>query len=204
MNWSRLLSTLGLVFLAELGDKTQLAVMVQTCKYQTRFPVFVGGSAALMLVSALGTLGGQLAGELIPQQVIRTLAGLGFLIMGVFFWREASASGDPPDEFSTGTCTEAQFRRDKSWNWEAFSATLGLVFLAELGDKTQLAIIGLASKTAASGSIFIGSVLALTLVTALGVIGGRELCRLIPQRLMLRLSAGLFVVMGGLIGLGMI
>ncbi len=54
MNWNLLLSTFGLVFLAELGDKTQLMVVTQVCKYRRPWPVFAGASLALVAVTALG------------------------------------------------------------------------------------------------------------------------------------------------------
>ena len=58
MNWSSLLSAFGLIFVAELGDKTQLAVMTQTCKFRRPWPVFFGASLALTAVTALGAVGG--------------------------------------------------------------------------------------------------------------------------------------------------
>ena len=54
MNWSSLLSTFGLIFIAELGDKTQLAVVTQTCKFRSPWAVFAGGSLALTAVTAVG------------------------------------------------------------------------------------------------------------------------------------------------------
>ena len=97
----------------------------------------------------------------------------------------------------------ARLRRER--NWRAFSSTLVLLFLAELGDKTQLTIIGLASKQ--SGRLlgtFAGGTLALTAVTALGVLGGQQLIRLIPEPILLKLSAVAFAVMGVLMVLGVL
>jgi len=90
MNWSIFLSTFGLVFVAELGDKTQLAIVAQTWKYRSPLPVFLGGSIALITVTALGAVGGQALGRLIPEMAIRVIAAALFVIMGGLVWRESS------------------------------------------------------------------------------------------------------------------
>ncbi len=203
MNWSLLFSTYGLIFIAELGDKTQLAVMTQTCKYRSPLPVLIGGSLALTLVSAVGVVGGQVAGRLIPAEVVRAVAAAAFVIMGALIWRESvklkrQAEAEACEIF----CEIDETVRQKAWNWKAFSSTLILLFLAEFGDKTQLAVMGLASKAPAPWTIFAGAALALTTVTALGVIGGRQLCRVIPEQLLLKISGIAFIIMGVLMGTG--
>jgi len=200
MDWSVFFSTLGLVFVAELGDKTQLAVMTQTCKFRSPWSVFVGGSLALTAVTALGVLVGHLLGAFIPARVIAYVAAAGFVLMGILIWREA-ASRD--DEGAICCLDDAEGTR-KRWNWRAFSATLALLFLAELGDKTQLAVLGLTGKQGMPWLVFAGGSLALTAVTALGVLGGQQLCRLVPERILLRVSAAAFVIMGALMGTGVI
>ena len=206
MDWNALLSTFGLVFVAELGDKTQLAVMTQTCKYRCGLPVFIGGSLALTGVTALGVVGGQILGGIVPQSVIRIVAAAAFVIMGALIWRETARSAG--DEVGEGCgCPEDGSEAGSSkrvWSWRAFATTLSLLFLAELGDKTQLAVLGLTFKQAAPWAIFAGGALALTSVTALGVVGGQQLCRIVPERTLLRISSAAFIVMGGLMGLGVI
>lgn len=200
MEWSAFLSTFGLIFIAELGDKTQLAVMTQTCKFRSPWAVFVGGSLALTGVTALGAAGGKLIGSAIPAEVIRYSAAVAFVVMGLLIWREATKTQQEGDCQTDPTCPQAE----SSWDWRAFGATFSLLFLAELGDKTQLAVLGLASKTPSPWLIFIGGSLALTAVTALGVVGGQQLCRWIPQQLLLKISAGAFVIMGLMMGLGIL
>ncbi len=78
MNWSVFFSTFGVLFIAELGDKTQLAVITQTCKYRCPFPVFIGASLALTMVTALGAAGGQVIGHFIPTEIIRRSSGILF------------------------------------------------------------------------------------------------------------------------------
>jgi len=73
-----------------------------------------------------------------------------------------------------------------------------------MGDKTQLAVLSLAGRQESSFSVFVGGTLALAAVTALGVVGGEGLSRLVPRRTLLWLSAAAFVVMGTLIGCGVL
>ncbi|MBN2006743.1 MAG: TMEM165/GDT1 family protein [Anaerolineae bacterium] len=201
MNWQIFFSTFGLVFLAELGDKTQLAVMTQTCKFRRPWPVFFGGSLALTAVTALGAAGGQLIGALIPVRIVQIIAAAAFVVMGVLIWREAGKN-DKEAECADETTTECA--GTGGWNWKAFGTTFSLLFFAELGDKTQLAVLSLSSKQAAPWIIFAGGALALTAVTALGVVGGQQLSKWIPERILLRVSAAAFVVMGILIGAGIL
>jgi putative Ca2+/H+ antiporter (TMEM165/GDT1 family) len=203
MDWQVLLSTFGLVFVAELGDKTQLAVMTQTCKFRRPWAVFLGGSLALTAVTALGALGGKVLSTIVPVMVVRTIAALGFIIMGALMWREALSRASVEENtcnFAEVSCADTADR----WDWQAFIATFSLLFLAELGDKTQLAVLGVASKQPVAWPVFTGGALALTVVTALGVLGGQQLCQLIPEKLLLKISAAAFIVMGVLMGLGVI
>jgi putative Ca2+/H+ antiporter (TMEM165/GDT1 family) len=202
MNWSVLFSTFGVLFIAELGDKTQLAVITQTCKYRCPFPVFLGASLALTMVTALGAAGGQIIGHFIPAEIIRTAAAMGFVIMGALMFREAIRSDTQESECACET--DLSDESPQWWNWKAFGSTLTLLFFAELGDKTQLAVLGLASRDGQPWLVFIGGALALIAVTALGVIGGQQLCRLIPEKILIKISAGVFVVMGILMGRGIV
>lgn len=201
MNWSAFFSTLSLVLVAELGDKTQLAVIAQTCKYRRPGAVFLGASLALVGVTALGAAGGHLLGRFIPEGLLRVVAALAFVVMGLLVAREAFKAG------RAGECAageDAACSPLPVQNWRAFASTLALLFVAELGDKTQLAVLTLASRYAAPWSVFAAGALALTLVTALGVAGGQALTRIIPARLLLWASAVAFVVMGVLMGMGVL
>ena len=203
MDWHALLSTLGLVFVAELGDKTQLAVITQTCKFRRPWAVFWGASVALTAVTLIGALGGRVLGQFMPANVLRTIAAIAFVLMGLLVAREAarSSKGDGCALVCEGLDPD-ESRISPRREWRAFGATFVLLFVAELGDKTQLAVLSLSSQNSATWAVFAGGALALTLVTGLGVIGGQGLCRLIPQRLLLSVSAAAFVVMGALMLMG--
>jgi putative Ca2+/H+ antiporter (TMEM165/GDT1 family) len=206
MDWKLLLTTFGLVFVAELGDKTQLAVLTQTCKYRRPWAVFLGASLALTAVTALGAAGGQLVSQLVPPDVLRWGAAAAFVVVGLLVAREAArgvgeACDDACASEESGAVSNGAIL---AHNWKAFAATFGLLFVAELGDKTQLAVLGAASKSAVPWTVFAGGGLALTAVTALAVVGGEGLCRFIPKRILLWVSAVAFVVMGALMGVGIL
>jgi len=210
VDWSVVLATFGLIFVAELGDKTQLAVLTQTCKYRRPWAVFLGASLALMAVTALGAAGGQMLGRIISPTFLQGAAAVAFVAMGILIAREAAhttkskAAQDVACESPTGQDVKAPAGPMCSQDWKAFGATFGLLFVAEMGDKTQLAVLSLAGKCPSPWPVFIGGGLALTAVTAFGVAGGQGLSRLIPQRVLLWISAIAFVVMGILIGSGIL
>ena len=81
-----LLSTFALLFVAELGDKTQLAVISMTAKHKMPLWVFVGATLALTAVTLLGVLGGGLLTRFIPELVLRKIAAVLFVGMGLLMW----------------------------------------------------------------------------------------------------------------------
>jgi len=87
-NWRVLLSTFALLFVAELGDKTQLAVISMTAKHKMPLWVFLGAVAALAVVTGLGVLGGELLTRVVPANILHKIAAVGFVVMGVLMWFE--------------------------------------------------------------------------------------------------------------------
>ena len=83
-----MLSTFALLFVAELGDKTQLAVISMTAKHKLPIWVFVGATLALASVTAVGVLGGEILTRFIPEMVLRKIAAMLFVAMGVLMWFE--------------------------------------------------------------------------------------------------------------------
>jgi putative Ca2+/H+ antiporter (TMEM165/GDT1 family) len=81
-----LLSTFALLFVAELGDKTQLAVISMTAKHKAPLWIFLGAASALIAVTALGVLGGELLTRIIPEAILRKIAAVLFVGMGLLMW----------------------------------------------------------------------------------------------------------------------
>jgi putative Ca2+/H+ antiporter (TMEM165/GDT1 family) len=179
-------SAFVLLFLAELGDKTQLMTITLAHRYPTR-PVLAGTFLAFFVLNLLAVLMGAALYHYVPQEAVLIAAGLLFLLFAWRSWREA---GDDEDE--TGQTSDGR---------GAFLASFTLIFVAELGDKTQLALIALAASTGALWSTFVGGTLALWAVAAIGVGLGSTLLRRIPRHWMHRVAAMLFLVFG-LLALG--
>jgi putative Ca2+/H+ antiporter (TMEM165/GDT1 family) len=81
-----LLSTFGLLFLAELGDKTQLAVFTLVARHKEPIPIFLGAALALVLVTALAAVVGQGVAQVVPDVVLRRGAAGLFVVMGLLIW----------------------------------------------------------------------------------------------------------------------
>jgi len=88
VDWRLIASTFGILFLAELGDKTQLAVVTLTCKEHKALPIFLGASLALVIVTLLGVVGGEALARVVPSHALRKLSAGLFVVMGVLMWLE--------------------------------------------------------------------------------------------------------------------
>ncbi len=83
MEWKTFLTAFGVLFLAELGDKTQLAVITMTSETKSPLSVFLGASLALVLVSLLGVVFGSLLGQYIPTEWLQRIVAIAFIAIGV-------------------------------------------------------------------------------------------------------------------------
>ena len=83
MDWRVLLTTFGIIFLAEMGDKTQLAAMTMAADKKRPWEVFFGASLALVAVSAVGILVGTALGHYLPLDWIKRVAGASFIVIGI-------------------------------------------------------------------------------------------------------------------------
>ncbi len=86
MDWRVLISTFGLLFVAELGDKTQLAVINMTAKHKSPVPVFLGAFLALALVTLIGVVFGEALTRVVPPDLMRKISGALFVVMGALMW----------------------------------------------------------------------------------------------------------------------
>ncbi len=86
MDWKVLTSTFALLFVAELGDKTQLAVINMTCKHQKPWAVFLGATLALGAVTLIGVLGGQAVTRVVPAAILQKASAALFVVLGLLMW----------------------------------------------------------------------------------------------------------------------
>ena len=177
-------SSFLLIFLAELGDKTQLVVLALAHRYRAT-PVIAGAFAAFALLNLLAVLFGEWLSNIVPSEVILGFAGLLFLYFAYRLWRQ--------------TDTEDKEMDEKNYGW-IFISTFCLIFVAELGDKTQLATIALVIQSQQLWSVFWGSTIALFAVTIVAVAGG-NLLRRVPST-WIRYTAALLFAVFGLLALG--
>jgi putative Ca2+/H+ antiporter (TMEM165/GDT1 family) len=169
-------ASFGLVALAEFGDKSQLVCMLLASRYHA-LPVLLGALAAFAVLNALAvTIGAGLALAL-PRYFIDSLVAVLFAAFGLLIWREAgNEESVSPDVASRGT---------------GFLVTVSMLVLAELGDKTQLAVAGLASQWP-SWAVWLGATVALVGVSALGILVGRALLSRVSVARVQRVSAVMF------------
>lgn len=168
-----------LVFLAEFGDKSQLVCMTLSARYRA-FPVLLGAIVAFAVLNLLAVAVGSVAATWFPREVVLSVVALLFLWFGV---QSFMTQEDDEDE------TKALSLKS------VFLSALVMIFLAELGDKTQLAVMGLASAEPPV-PVWLGATLALAMTSAVGVIAGRALMRYISVIWLHRVSGLLFIAFG--------
>ena len=178
-------TTFGLIFLAELGDKTQLTAMALSLRYPWR-RIFVGIAAAFVVLNLAAVLVGKVLFLLLPIFWVTLVSALLFLYFGYSTLRHACAQDDdeaPPHTAAT-----------------AFRTAFIMIFMAELGDKTQLVTASQAAQHSESLSgmsiVFVASTLALWLVSLIGIFAGRQLVRYIPLCWIHRSAGLMFLVFG--------
>lgn len=173
----------GLIALAELGDKTQLVCMTLAARHPPT-PVLIGAVLAFATLNLLAVLFGASVAAWVPEWVTAAIVAVLFAVFGWRSWREADAE--------TVEVAEKSGRN-------VLLSTFALIFLAELGDKTQLAVAGLASTQAAL-PVWVGGTLGLAATSALGVLAGRTVLQRLPMSLLHRISGVLFLLLAAVAG----
>jgi putative Ca2+/H+ antiporter (TMEM165/GDT1 family) len=173
------LAAFALVFVAELGDKSQLVVLTLAARYRP-LPVTGGAVLAFGLLNALAVLAGAALDRWVPDAVLAGVVAVSFFAFGVAAWRSAD---DPPESAEDASTRSAVF------------GTFALIFAAELGDKTQLAVAGLATRADPVATWF-GATAALAATTLLGATVGAALTRRLPLPWVKRAAAIAFFAFG--------
>ncbi|HEX6472488.1 MAG TPA: TMEM165/GDT1 family protein [Streptosporangiaceae bacterium] len=185
---SAFLLSLVVIFVAELGDKSQLMALTFATRFRA-LPVLVGISVATALVHLASVVLGAVLGAVLPTGPISILAGLAFF--GFAAW---TLRGDE--------LTEDERRRATTATRSAMLAVGGAFFLAELGDKTMLATITLAAESpgvAGLIGVWAGSTVGMVAADALAIGVGRLLGRRLPERAIKIGAAVAFAVFGALL-----
>lgn len=172
----------GVVFLAELPDKTALAGLVLGTRYRASY-VFAGVAAAFLLHVVLAVAAGSVL-TLLPQQLVAAVTGVLFLGgAAVLLFKK----GDDEEE--------VRKPKDQSF-WRVSGAGFMLILVAEFGDLTQIMTANLAARYDDPFSVGLGAVLALWAVAGLGIVGGKALMKRVPLKLITQVAAVLMLGLG--------
>ncbi|MGV0687295.1 TMEM165/GDT1 family protein [Mycolicibacterium thermoresistibile] len=175
------LISLGVVFVAELGDKSQLITMTYALRHRW-WVVLSGVGIAALLVHGISVAVGHFLGMTLPERPIAFAAAVAFLLFAAWTW------WDGRDPGGDGVPSVAQTRH-------VLFAVVSSFVLAELGDKTMLATVALASEHAWAG-VWIGATAGMVLADGVAIAVGAVLNRRLPIRSLHRLAGLLFLVVG--------
>jgi putative Ca2+/H+ antiporter (TMEM165/GDT1 family) len=176
-----LLVSTGVVALAEIGDKTQLLAFILAARFKKPVPIILGIFAATLLNHGLaGALGAWITSAMNPE-ILRWV--LGFSFIGMAIW---TLIPDKIEEEETKVAHQLG----------VFGATFVTFFLAEMGDKTQLATIALAAHYAVPLSVVAGTTLGMLIADVPAVFVGNKFAEKIPMKLVHTIAAGIFAVIG--------
>ncbi|MCT0217813.1 TMEM165/GDT1 family protein [Synechococcus sp. CS-1329] len=193
-------SSFTAITLAELGDKTFFVAFLLAARHRARW-VFIGAFAALAAVTLISLGLGLGLRSLLPPELVPWLAAVFFGGFGIKLLVDAQTMGSQAAEEEAQAAEDlvnaAETNQDQSraGGWLVVREAFLLVFMAELGDRTQFATIVLATAPGFSFSALLAGTLAgHALVTGLAVGAGKWIGQLLSERLLFRLSGGLFLV----------
>jgi putative Ca2+/H+ antiporter (TMEM165/GDT1 family) len=170
----------GIVTLAEIGDKTQLLAFILAAKFKRPLPIILGIFIATVANHALaGALGAWIT-TVVGPETLRWVLGVAFIAMAGWMLI--------PDKFDED---EANLTRAS-----VFVTTLVAFFLAEMGDKTQIATVALAAQYHAFFSVVAGTTLGMMIANVPAVIVGDKLAHKLPVRLVHSVAAAIFAILG--------
>ena len=171
----------GVVALAEIGDKTQLLAFILAARFKKPVPIILGILLATLVNHGLaGALGAWITATIRPE-VLRWILGLSFIAMAVW-----TMIPDKIEEEETHIAHK----------FGVFGATLITFFLAEMGDKTQIATVAMAAHYAAPVMVVIGTTLGMLIADIPAVFAGDKLAAKIPMRLVHTVAAAIFALLG--------
>lgn len=174
-----ILSSFALVAVSEMGDKTQLLAFSLAARYKKPWPVMAGILAATLLNHALASWAGEWVAGVVRPDVMAWILGLSFIGFGI--WTLF------PDSLEDS---------DKKHRFGPFLTTTVLFFLAEMGDKTQLATVALGARFQSMLAVTCGTTLGMLVADGLAVFLGEKLADRVPMKWVRRIAAGLFFLFG--------
>jgi putative Ca2+/H+ antiporter (TMEM165/GDT1 family) len=174
------LASFVFILLAEMGDKTQLVALSFATKYKP-MKVVIGITIGTLLCHLLSVIIGRNLSVIIPMHYLKLLVGLSFVGFGLW-----TLKGDTYDEKEN----------KKRFSFGPMLTVATAFFLAELGDKTQLATISLAAEYKTFCGVWLGSTLGMVVADGLAIIIGIVMGKNLPEKVIKYISAGIFIVFG--------
>ncbi len=172
-------TSFALIAAAEIGDKSQLVCMTLASRHRA-MPVLLGAISAFAFLNTLAVIFGVAIASWLPEYIVAAIVAILFAAFGIHSLRV-----EMEDESSE--------IKEKSGNG-IFFTTFVLITVAEFGDKTQLAVVGL-SSTVAPIAVWLGSTAALASTSALGILAGRTILQKIPLVLLHKISGTIFLML---------
>ena len=193
-------SSLTAITLAELGDKTFFMALILAVRHRPRW-VFIGAFAALTVVTLLSLAVGFGLRELLPMALLPWVAAVLFIGFGTKLLIDAQGmaadAADSEAQEAEEAVEQAERRQSGHGAWAVIWEAFALVFVAELGDRTQFTTIFLAAAPAFTlAGLVAGTLVGHALVTALAVGAGQWIGNHLSERILYRLSGGLFLAFG--------
>jgi Ca2+/H+ antiporter, TMEM165/GDT1 family len=170
----------AIVALAEIGDKTQLLAFILAARFRTPWPIILGILVATLANHAIAAALGSWITSLLAPETLRWLLGLGFIAIAIWVLI--------PDKLDD---TKATLTR-----YGVFGTTLVTFFLAEIGDKTQIATVALAAQYQTLIAVVLGTTFGMMIANVPAVLLGERIANRIPVRTVHMIAAAIFFVLG--------
>ncbi|MCL4435811.1 MAG: TMEM165/GDT1 family protein [Thaumarchaeota archaeon] len=187
-------SAFFLIILAEMGDKTQIMTVMLAARYRAPGRIFLGSFLGEISVSLVGIVIGTAASSVIPIALIGRISGGIFILFGLFSL--VSKEKDEEENEHKG--------QEKTANKMGIVAAFSLVAVAELGDKTQLAVIALVVESGSPASVALGVIGSFAVTSLTGVALGKSLSHFVSTGLVQKIAAISFIVIGVILLLGLL
>jgi putative Ca2+/H+ antiporter (TMEM165/GDT1 family) len=181
------ISSLGLVLLMELGDKTMFTTICLSAQYRRPGLVLFVTMIALATSSTIAVILGFILSTTLSVEIITYVSGILFLGLGIFTF--INSNSEIPD-----TCD----------NPSTLFGMFSLVFLSELGDKSQIAILALAAQSLFPIIVFTGAIIGFLIVNSLGVLAGSHVAERIPLKVVKKIVGIIFIFFGLLVIFGIL
>ena len=178
-----MLTSISIVALAEMGDKTQLLALLLAARFHKPIPILIAILLATIVNHGISALLGQWITSVVPEYILVWILALGFIAMAIWML--------VPDELDDESESIQKWQK-----YGVFGATFVLFFLAEIGDKTQIATVALAARFDSIVLVTMGTTIGMMLANAPAVFIGDKMSNSLPISLIHKIASLIFLVLG--------